>query len=280
MNRILVLLRHGQSEWNLKNLFTGWKDPNLTDIGVEEARAAGLLHDLGKYSDLFTLRLEGKEKGLDHWSPGAWVALMRYRALGLATALAIQGHHIGLQKGDKTSLGELNPVRLQQRHPLGLRLTDPDSDRLRRRLEADGLALPHSETASKLPTSPYGVAKLSAEHYLAAFGLSAGLQAVSLRYSNVYGPRQDPEGEGGVVAVQQAGLGRELMGEPQAQPDLLDAEPQHALPSEGQDYVAFVEPGNVITRRAGMPGQSGDEFGEPPPRMPQMPGGGPRNLLL
>ncbi len=41
MNRILVLLRHGQSEWNLKNLFTGWKDPNLTDAGVEEARAAG-----------------------------------------------------------------------------------------------------------------------------------------------------------------------------------------------------------------------------------------------
>jgi 2,3-bisphosphoglycerate-dependent phosphoglycerate mutase len=41
MNRVLVLLRHGQSEWNLKNLFTGWKDPNLTDIGVEEARAAG-----------------------------------------------------------------------------------------------------------------------------------------------------------------------------------------------------------------------------------------------
>jgi 2,3-bisphosphoglycerate-dependent phosphoglycerate mutase len=41
MNRVLVLLRHGQSEWNLKNLFTGWKDPNLTDIGVAEARAAG-----------------------------------------------------------------------------------------------------------------------------------------------------------------------------------------------------------------------------------------------
>jgi 2,3-bisphosphoglycerate-dependent phosphoglycerate mutase len=41
MNRILVLLRHGQSEWNLKNLFTGWKDPNLTDQGVQEARAAG-----------------------------------------------------------------------------------------------------------------------------------------------------------------------------------------------------------------------------------------------
>jgi 2,3-bisphosphoglycerate-dependent phosphoglycerate mutase len=41
MDRILVLVRHGQSEWNLKNLFTGWKDPGLTEKGVEEAKAAG-----------------------------------------------------------------------------------------------------------------------------------------------------------------------------------------------------------------------------------------------
>lgn len=41
MDRLLVLVRHGQSEWNLKNLFTGWKDPLLTDKGKAEARAAG-----------------------------------------------------------------------------------------------------------------------------------------------------------------------------------------------------------------------------------------------
>ena len=41
MDRLLVLVRHGQSEWNLKNLFTGWKDPDLTDLGVEEAIEAG-----------------------------------------------------------------------------------------------------------------------------------------------------------------------------------------------------------------------------------------------
>ncbi|MET0743117.1 MAG: 2,3-bisphosphoglycerate-dependent phosphoglycerate mutase, partial [Microvirga sp.] len=41
MNRLLVLARHGQSDWNLKNLFTGWKDPGLTDLGVTEAREAG-----------------------------------------------------------------------------------------------------------------------------------------------------------------------------------------------------------------------------------------------
>ena len=38
---LLVLLRHGQSEWNLKNLFTGWKDPDLSELGVEEAKNAG-----------------------------------------------------------------------------------------------------------------------------------------------------------------------------------------------------------------------------------------------
>ena len=41
MDRLLVLVRHGQSEWNLKNLFTGWKDPGLTPQGIAEAHAAG-----------------------------------------------------------------------------------------------------------------------------------------------------------------------------------------------------------------------------------------------
>jgi 2,3-bisphosphoglycerate-dependent phosphoglycerate mutase len=41
MSGTLVLVRHGQSEWNLKNLFTGWKDPDLTEKGVAEAKAAG-----------------------------------------------------------------------------------------------------------------------------------------------------------------------------------------------------------------------------------------------
>src|SRR3954447_13009598 len=40
-DRLLVLVRHGQSEWNLKNLFTGWKDPDLSEQGVGEAHAAG-----------------------------------------------------------------------------------------------------------------------------------------------------------------------------------------------------------------------------------------------
>jgi len=43
MTHLLVLVRHGESEWNKLNLFTGWKDPDLTEKGVEEARQAGRL---------------------------------------------------------------------------------------------------------------------------------------------------------------------------------------------------------------------------------------------
>jgi 2,3-bisphosphoglycerate-dependent phosphoglycerate mutase len=41
MERLLVLVRHGQSEWNKQNLFTGWRDPGLTELGIEEAELAG-----------------------------------------------------------------------------------------------------------------------------------------------------------------------------------------------------------------------------------------------
>ena len=61
--------------------------------------------------------------------------------------------------------------------------------------------LPHHETARKLPVSPYGVSKLTSEFYLAAYAMLHGLEVVSLRYANVYGPRQSPHGEAGVVAI-------------------------------------------------------------------------------
>jgi CRISPR-associated endonuclease/helicase Cas3 len=106
----------------------------------EEARLAGLLHDLGKYSDSFTLRLEGKAHGLDHWSAGAWVVLTRYQQAGMAAALAIQGHHVGL--GSRDGLRDLRPELLAARHPLGLTLTAPDPKKLLDHLERDGLRLP------------------------------------------------------------------------------------------------------------------------------------------
>ena len=67
IDRVLVLVRHGESEWNLRNLFTGWKDIDLTDKGVAEARAAGRrLKALGLSFDVaFTSALIRAQRSLD-----------------------------------------------------------------------------------------------------------------------------------------------------------------------------------------------------------------------
>ncbi len=53
MSGTLVLVRHGQSDWNLKNLFTGWKDPDLTELGIQEAATGGqALADYGITFDI------------------------------------------------------------------------------------------------------------------------------------------------------------------------------------------------------------------------------------
>jgi UDP-glucose 4-epimerase len=60
---------------------------------------------------------------------------------------------------------------------------------------------PAKESDAPAPLSPYGVAKLAGEHYHRAFPALHGLRYTVLRYGNVYGPRQDPHGEAGVVAI-------------------------------------------------------------------------------
>jgi len=66
MQRLLVLVRHGQSEWNLKNLFTGWKDPGLTPRGIAEARECGRLLKAGglDFDQAFTSELGRAQRTL------------------------------------------------------------------------------------------------------------------------------------------------------------------------------------------------------------------------
>jgi UDP-glucose 4-epimerase len=65
----------------------------------------------------------------------------------------------------------------------------------------DAATIPTPEDHLAAPMAPYGQSKLAAEGYLGLYERLYGLSSVSLRYANVYGPRQDPHGEGGVVAI-------------------------------------------------------------------------------
>jgi UDP-glucose 4-epimerase len=111
-------------------------------------------------------------------------------------------------------------------------------------LYGDRAPLPTPETFASEPLSPYGASKLSGEAYVATWGRLYGLANVVLRLGNVYGPRQNPHGEAGVVAIF-SGL-------------LLDGE-RPALRGEGtptRDYVYVTDVANAFvaaadSRRAG-----------------------------
>ena len=67
--------------------------------------------------------------------------------------------------------------------------------------EYEGLPVPSPETAEARPLSHYGMSKMAGEGYVHLYGRLYGLEGVCLRFGNVYGPRQDPHGEAGVVAI-------------------------------------------------------------------------------
>lgn len=102
-----------------------------------EAELAGFLHDLGKYGDLFQARLRGEASGIDHWSPGAHLALLEHQAI--AAALAVEGHHVGLQAGNQGALRRLLRDNLKNHHPFHLVLSEEDTERLKTRAISDNI---------------------------------------------------------------------------------------------------------------------------------------------
>ena len=106
---------------------------------ADEAYDTGLLHDFGKYGDLFQRRLKNLERGIDHWSAGAQVAMVPPYNVTPTAALAIEGHHIGLQQA---SIGHLQGLWTRARSNSTTRVSQPDDPGLlvlRSRFDADGL---------------------------------------------------------------------------------------------------------------------------------------------
>lgn len=95
-------------------------------------------------------------------------------------------------------VGTLNLLEAIRHHTPGTRVVFSSTGGV---IYGDLTTPPNVETFEKNPDSPYAIAKLSAELYLAYYARVHGLDTVALRYGNVYGPRQDPHGEAGVVAI-------------------------------------------------------------------------------
>jgi UDP-glucose 4-epimerase len=95
-------------------------------------------------------------------------------------------------------VGSLNLIEAIRQHSPGTRVVFSSTGGA---IYGDFTSPPNVETFVKNPESPYAIAKLAVENYLAYYGRVHGLQSAVLRYGNVYGPRQDPHGEAGVVAI-------------------------------------------------------------------------------
>lgn len=110
----------------------------------ERAERAGKLHDLGKWGSLFQKRLLGEGSGYDHWTIGACCANAAQGFNDPAMALVIQGHHIGLQKGDEETLAELTPQAIKDKGERKLTEPEPNDTSfsfLVKRMLADGVTL-------------------------------------------------------------------------------------------------------------------------------------------
>lgn len=94
-------------------------------------------------------------------------------------------------------LGSLNVIRFSQKYEVKKVVFASTGGAI----YGDAAVIPTPEDYPAWPTSPYGIAKLTVEHYLYFYNHQYGLKYVALRYGNVYGPRQDPHGEAGVVAI-------------------------------------------------------------------------------
>ena len=95
-SRNLILVRHGQSEWNAKNLFTGWKDPGLTDQGVSEAKNAGklILEQKIEFDVLYTSMLSRAQKTGD-----IILGILNHKEIPIIKNEALNERHYGSLAG-------------------------------------------------------------------------------------------------------------------------------------------------------------------------------------
>jgi len=122
----------------------------------EETYLAGILHDLGKYGNLFVRRLMGLERGIDHWSAGASYIYQNY-PWAFGAVMSVQGHHVGLGTLSKENI-PCNLMEYKEVMPTSLRLSEDSIEVLDTRLRNDKILLPEFEN------KPFDYSQIITQH--------------------------------------------------------------------------------------------------------------------
>ena len=140
-SRNLILVRHGQSEWNAKNLFTGWKDPGLTDQGVSEAKNAGklILEQNIEFDVMYTSMLSRAQKTGD-----IILGILSHKVIPIIKNEALNERHYGslagLNKDDARKKWGQEQVHIWRR---SFDIPPPDGESLK---DTADRVLPYFET--------------------------------------------------------------------------------------------------------------------------------------
>lgn len=192
---------HSSDEGRPEELAEHWRRVSQRAAGFgaefgceQQARVAGLLHDLGKYGDLFQRRIRGEPIRVDHSSAGAVAALELYRQAGIPLALAVLGHHGGLGVASREALRGLSPQRLADpdRNPP---VSEPILRVLLDRLAAEGGSLADPLPVPETPflVDPPATSMIDVRMLFSAL-VDADFLATEEYYALTEGRRQRPDG--------------------------------------------------------------------------------------
>jgi 2,3-bisphosphoglycerate-dependent phosphoglycerate mutase len=172
-SRNLILVRHGQSEWNAKNLFTGWKDPGLTDQGISEAKNAGklILEQNIEFDVMYTSMLSRAQKTGD-----IILGILNHKEIPIIKNEALNERHYGslagLNKDDARKKWGKEQVHIWRR---SFDIPPPDGESLK---DTADRVLPYFE-AEIMPKVVSGSSILIAAHGNSLRALIMKLDSIS-----------------------------------------------------------------------------------------------------
>ncbi|HKR08037.1 MAG TPA: NAD-dependent epimerase/dehydratase family protein [Gemmatimonadaceae bacterium] len=179
----------------------GFIGSHVADLFLEKGYALDIVDDLstGKRQNI-PERARFYEMGVNSTEFAELVGKGRYDVIVHLAAQMDVRHSVAdpINDGTINILGALNLMEALRRSNARSRVVFTSTGGV---LYGDFTTPPNLETFPKDPESPYAISKLSVELYLAYYGRVHGQEAVALRFGNVYGPRQNPHGEAGVVAI-------------------------------------------------------------------------------